>query len=141
MKALEMTQLAVVLIACCFPILSFADPATEDKTAARMDCESVLRTRRDLAQQGDARAQQLIAALYFQGQGVAHDDAEAARWLLKAADQGLASAQYELSVAYMTGHGVAKDDSEAARWTRKAAEQGYAPAQHNLGSQYVNGTR
>ncbi|HEV2976096.1 MAG TPA: tetratricopeptide repeat protein [Casimicrobiaceae bacterium] len=132
----------VVAVACYLPLLVNGDPVTEaTASATRTDCEAALRTWRDWAQQGDAGAQHFLAALYFNGQGVARDDDEAARWLRKAADQGLAYAQYDLSVAYATGRGVAKDEAEQVRWDRKAAEQGFAPAQHNLGSWYINGTR
>ena len=42
------------------------------------------------AEQGDADAQYSLGVIYRQGQGVAPDDVEAARWFRLAADQGLA---------------------------------------------------
>ena len=47
----------------------------------------------EAADQGDADAQKNLDVLYEQGQGVAQDFAEAAKWLRKAADQGYAAAQ------------------------------------------------
>ncbi len=63
--------------------------------------------------------------MYVIGQGVAKDDAEEAKWFLKAADQGYKAAQFDLGTAYETGRGVTKNDAEAVMWYRKAADQGY----------------
>ena len=70
--------------------------------------------------------------MYEKGQGVAKDDAEAVKWLRKAADQGHAAAQTSLGNAYAGGRGVAKDETEALNWYRKAADQGNADARIRL---------
>ena len=41
--------------------------------------------------------------MYEQGQGVAHDYAEAVKWYRKEADQGYAQAQYNLGGMYALG--------------------------------------
>ena len=46
--------------------------------------------------------------MYDDGQGVAQNYAEAARWYRKAADQGNASAQLNLGVSYYDGQGCCK---------------------------------
>jgi TPR repeat protein len=71
--------------------------------------------------------------MFDQGQGVAQNDAEAARWYRKAADQGISEAQYNLGNMFAQGRGVAQSDAVATMWFRKAADQGHAHAQHNLG--------
>ena len=91
------------------------------------------------AEQGDARAQNQLGVMYFNGAGVRQDKAEAAMWLRKAAEQGFESAQYNLGVMYFYGAGVRQDKAEAAMWFRKAAEQGNAEAQNKLGLMYVKG--
>jgi TPR repeat protein len=53
---------------------------------------------RKAADQGNARAQFNLGVLYANGQGVAQDYAEAARWYRKAADQGHADAQNNLGL-------------------------------------------
>ena len=63
---------------------------------------------------------------YATGQGVAKDDAEAARWYRMAAEQGNPDAQFNLGLSYAKGQGVAKDNAEAVHWYRLAAEQGNA---------------
>jgi hypothetical protein len=92
-----------------------------------------------LAQQGDARAQFLLGALYAQGYGVPRDYGAAAQWFRQAAAQGHVGAQYNLGVRYHEGRGVPRDPSQAAEWFRRAAQQGFARAQYNLGVLYANG--
>jgi uncharacterized protein len=91
------------------------------------------------AEKGDAVAQCDLGFMYIDGQGVAKDYAEAAKWLRKAAEQNNALAQYNLGAAYAIGSGVAKDEAEALKWFRKAADQNNADAQHNLGVIYAQG--
>ena len=64
--------------------------------------------------------------MYYSGEGVAKDLAEAARLFRLASDQGHAAAQNRLGGVYYTGYGVVKDLAEAARLFRLAADQGNA---------------
>jgi hypothetical protein len=89
------------------------------------------------AEAGDAYAQYDLGYMYYEGEGVPRDDAEAARWIRLAADQGHAAAQVNLGVMYADGRGVPQDDAEAVRWYRLAADQGLATS--GLGYQYVTG--
>lgn len=81
------------------------------------------------AEAGEAKAQFELGKKYNNGDGVAQDNAEAAKWYRKAAEQGHVGSQYNLALIYSEGEGVAKDCAEAAKWWRKAAEQGDAGAQ------------
>jgi len=92
-----------------------------------------------LAKNGSVNAQFNLGAMYDNGDGVAEDDAEAAKWYQQAADQGHINAQFNLGVMYANGEGVAENATEAANWYRKAAEQGDYRAQYNLGTLYANG--
>ena len=77
---------------------------------------------RPLAEQGQARWQNLLGTCYQSGiGGVSQDYAEALKWYRKAADQGLALAQNNLGVLYSRGDGVAQDDGEAYFWFNLAA--------------------
>ena len=71
--------------------------------------------------------------------GFERDDAEAARWFLKAAEQGVTDAQFNLALMYYNAEGVEQSDAQAARWFTAAAEQGHAKAQFNLGALHANG--
>ncbi len=92
------------------------------------------------AQAGDADAQYHLGWMYFVGDGVIQDSAEAARWYRLAADQGHATAQHNLGMMYVTGFFGILDGAEAARWYRLAADQGNAFAQYHLGVMYRDGT-
>ena len=93
----------------------------------------------ELANEGDACAQNNLGFMYEYGRGVEQSYEKAAGWVLKAADQGYADAQYHLGYMYENGFGVEESDEEAAEWFLKAAEQGLASAQCNLGVMYANG--
>lgn len=98
-----------------------------------------LRLSRPLAQQGDPRAQSLLAEIYYHGRGASQDDLEAIKWFRRAADQGDVVAQFHLGDAYSAGRGVPQDYTEAAKWYRMAADQKNAKAQFNLGFLFSNG--
>ena len=88
---------------------------------------------------GDPRAQYLLGASYYSGNGVRQNYPEASKWFQKAARKGQASAQYHLGKMYAEGHGVHQDDREAFKWFEKAATRGIKEAQFNLGFMYENG--
>jgi TPR repeat protein len=91
------------------------------------------------ADQGHPGAQFVLGWMYWDGDGVPRDPAQAVSWLRKAAEQGHADAQAFLGAAYHDGNGVQEDPTEALRWSRKAAEQGHARAQMCLGAAYEHG--
>ena len=91
------------------------------------------------AKAGDAIAQLALGRMYFHGDGVTQDYAQALKWWRSPAEQGHAEAQSGLGVMYATGQGVEQDYAEAVKWSRKAAEQGDARAQSNLGVMYECG--
>src|SRR6266566_3129491 len=113
----------------------------EDGVAAyqRGDYAIALQSYRKAADQGDARAQNNLGAMYESGRGVPQSYTEAIRWFRLAADQGDAKAQHNLGVMNESGQGVPQSYTEAMRWYRLAADQGYANAQNNLGSMYIYG--
>jgi len=94
---------------------------------------------RKAADQGNAEAENWIGLVYFRGQGVPQDYAQAATWLRKAADQGNVDAQAILGSMYLNGLGVQKDYAQALGLLRKAAEQGNDDAQYGLGLVYGGG--
>jgi uncharacterized protein len=91
------------------------------------------------AEKGVAAAQYNLGVMYENGDGVAKNQAEAAKWYEKAAGQGFGMAQYNLAVMYSEGRGVARSDDTAAKWCQKAAEQGIARAEVWLGDCYDQG--
>jgi len=93
----------------------------------------------ELAEKGEATAQDKLGTMYASGDSVPKNFKRAAELFKKSADQGLASAQFHLGLAYRKGQGVQQSNEVAVSWFRKAAEAGYAKAQYSLGYMYANG--
>jgi putative methionine-R-sulfoxide reductase with GAF domain len=75
---------------------------------------------RQMAEHGDAAAENAIGLMYAQGddkEGVDHDEKEAARWFTKAAEHGNVVAQSKLGSLYWSGRGVPQDFNKAYFWT------------------------
>ena len=121
--------------------------------------EDALKWYRLAADQGYAHGQYLLGTMYQNGQAVAKDLNEAARWFRLAIAQGNESAKkalerlqaasaapapaapspettFQSANAYWNGTGVEKNEVEAVRLYRIAADQGHAPAQVSLGYAY-----
>jgi TPR repeat protein len=94
---------------------------------------------KEIAYAGNVNAQVQLGVIYLTGDGVTKDDAEAVKWLRKAADQDSALGERYLAEMYYKGRGVPADHVEAAKWLRMAAEQGDAESEHNLAVLYTQG--
>ena len=86
-----------------------------------------------LAEQGDAKAQARLGAMYLLGRDVAKDEQQAAQWFLKAANQGHLEAEVIVAALYDGGIGVKNDVKMATHWYEKAAAQGHTPSLAILG--------
>lgn len=113
----------------------------EDGNAAyqRGDYLTAVKLLRPLVDRGNAGAQDILAIMYFVGQGVPQNRVEAARLYRLAAEGGNAHSQDALGFLYLDGIGVQRDYAEAAKWFRKAADQDNIDAQFNLGELYELG--
>jgi putative methionine-R-sulfoxide reductase with GAF domain len=78
---------------------------------------TTLEQLRQLAEKGDPAAQFGLGAHYAIGDGVKLDNAEAARWFIKAAEQGHVIAQDTMGAYYWAGRGVPKDLRKAYFWS------------------------
>lgn len=81
---------------------------------------SALEQLRATASSGDVAAQFELGEIYARGEGVAQDNAEAAKWYRMAAERGYDMAQFCLGLMYRDGEGVAQDAIEAEYWLYKA---------------------
>src|SRR5215831_2149972 len=98
---------------------------------------SPMRDFRPLAEQGNARAQFYLGAMYhYGGHGVTQDDVEAAKWFRKAAEQGDVTSQFIIGSMYSVGEGVPRNYAEAKKWWLLAVKKGHADAQLGLGDIY-----
>ncbi len=80
------------------------------------------------AVQGHAGAQYSLGDMYYKGQGVAQDHAEAVKWWRKADGQGHAAAQAFLGDMYYQGQVISRDYIQAHTWFNFAAMRGNANA-------------
>ena len=76
------------------------------------------------AEQGDAKAQNMLGLRYQVGIGVAQDYKQAVAWYRKAAEQGEANAQFNLGAMYEQGKGVVQDNKLAYVWSSVSATNG-----------------
>jgi hypothetical protein len=88
----------------------------------RPDYTEALKWFERAADQGNPKAQDRIALMYYYGQGVPQDYAQAAHWYQLAAQGGDYHARLQLSDMYQRGVGVPRDASESRKWSKLASE-------------------
>jgi len=91
------------------------------------------------ANSGDAKAALALGLKYANGDGVTLNDAEAMRWLQKAAEASEPLAQYRLGAFFEKGRGTGADQNQALHWYGEAAKNGNRKAMHALGVANANG--
>jgi len=101
------------------------------------DSAEAARWFRLAAAQGLGAAQIALGDLYFEGRGVAMDEAEAARWYLKAEPNWLNPTR--LGILYEDGRGVPQDLGRALDLYRRGAAWHYPDAAYRLGRLYEEG--
>jgi TPR repeat protein len=77
-----------------------------------------------LAESGHAKAEFLLGAMFFYGNGVAQDNAVAAIWFHKSAIKGDPNGQLAFGSLHIRGIGVRQDLLEAYSWLTLAANNG-----------------
>lgn len=93
---------------------------------------------KELANQGDAKAQLKLGIMYEKGQGVKRDYTKALYWFEQSANNKNERAQLKLGVVYKYGRGIKKDYKKALYWLEQSAKQGNSEAQLELGDMYLN---
>ena len=78
---------------------------------------------------GDVRAQAVLSAMYFEGNGTKQNYRKAFDWAAIAAKNGHELAQLNLAVFYINGYGTIPDIEQAYAWTLIAASNGSKEAQ------------
>jgi len=107
--------------------------------ARRFAAEYVIEAYKNIPEHQQKLREKSYALICFGSQGIEQEDAEAEKWIRKAAEQGDAFVQYSLGAMYAEGRGVTENKAEAAKWYRKAAAQGHKDAQYSLGTMYFHG--
>jgi len=140
-------RLCALLLAGLLPITTAFAAGPLDRAIAayqRNDYRAALDPLLSLARQGDSLAQVYVGLMYYNGHGVAANDAVSFDWFRRSAEQGNAEGQFQLGYMYLYGYGVSAEEpdpeGQASAWFLKAAEQGHAEAQFNLGLMYISGS-
>ena len=114
----------IVLAVALAPLAAVSGPFEEGVDAySSGDVAAAVGLWRPLAERGDSASQHNLGVVYRDGQGVARDHAEAAKWFRLAADRGHALAQNNLSVMYALGEGVPRDLLKVHMWFSLAASR------------------
>ena len=135
---LGLRALSCALLLILFPSV-FADYEDGVNAAFKGDFETALYEFTVAAEEGLDLAQYNLAILYFTGQGVEQDAAEAFRWTKAAALQGHVAAQFNLGSLYYAGDGVEADTTKAVELFEGAARAGHANAALILANMYADG--
>lgn len=136
MHALLSMIIALILI---LAIPAWADFQAGEDAYLRSDYSTAIEEWRDLANKGDAEAQNMLGYMYRYGEGISQDYSQAIEWYRRSADQGNPRAQNNLGVMYRYGLGVPQDYQKAFRWFEKAAGQGNGGGQNHLGLMHYKG--
>jgi len=90
------------------------------------------------AEEGDAKAQDVIARLLMRGRGVKKDEAEGIKWLARSMATTLDKPDFQLKLGdiYWRGQYIAQDYREAMTLFEKAAAQGNSEAVYRIGKLY-----
>lgn len=130
---------ALLLLAILSTSTLQADYEDGVNAAQAGDYATALKEFTAAAEAGLDLAQYNLAILYFTGQGVEQNPAEALRWTKAAAEQGHLNAQFNLGALYYTGSGTAVDLEQALHWYDQAAGAQHGGAQYNLATMYELG--
>ncbi len=112
------TQLETVLAS------SSASVKPQDTASAPSVETATLDQLKQLAENGDAAAQNSLGLRYATGDGVKLDERESFRWFTRAAEQGNVAAQSKLGSLCLSGRGVPQDYSQAYFWMALARASG-----------------
>jgi len=93
-----------------------------------------------LANGGNPKAETIVGLKYLNGEGVAVNEAQAFKWLERAAASGEPMAEYRLGKLYEDGKGTPVSSAKATHWYQAAAMQGNRKAMHNVAVAYAEGT-
>jgi TPR repeat protein len=86
----------------------------------------------EIAEQGDALAQNYLGIQYYLGLGTKRNYRQAKEWFEKSAKQGFVDGQYNLGVMYENGEYVEQNYTTAAMWYSLAIDLGNEHARKRM---------
>tara|TARA_Y200000002_G_scaffold378536_1_gene386090 strand:+ start:1556 stop:2314 length:759 start_codon:yes stop_codon:yes gene_type:complete len=133
-------RIFTVIAVFALPAVGFANPFEAGLNAMeREHYATAFRAWKDLAEDGEAEAQNNIAYLYERGYGVKQSYTRAIEWYKKAAAQKSPEAIYNLGMLAYDGYGMRQDYLAARRYFTEAADLELADAHYMLGLIYYQG--
>jgi TPR repeat protein len=134
LRAVYTSQLrAVYTLALCLTTGSVnADFDSAAEIYRKNDYLGAMKEFQVLAENGDARAQTVLALMYKYGEGTPLDHSLSFYWYMKAAELNYAPAQYHAGIMLAEGLGVEANLGEAVHWLTRSAEGGYYRANDKL---------
>lgn len=104
-------------------LASTQPPKTEEASGPTVET-ATLEQLRQMADNGDAAAENALGLRYATGDGIKLDEKEAVRWFTRAAENGSVAAQSKLGSFYYSGRGVPADATKAYFWMAVARLSG-----------------
>lgn len=125
------TSTVLALIASS-PLFASADFETASNAYRAQNYARAFEEFSELAEQGDPRAQSVLAIMYKYGESVELSLGTAFEWYQRAAVQGYPPAQFNVGLMLAEGKGVAQNEEEALKWLGRAADAGYERANDKI---------
>jgi TPR repeat protein len=126
---MRMLTILLLLISSFRAVADFeaASQAYRDK-----DYAAAFEAFAELAKNGDARSQTVLALMYKYGESTPINLEQAFHWYFEAASQGYPPAQYNVGIMLVEGVGVTADPEAAKEWLSRAVDSGYEAARDKL---------
>jgi uncharacterized protein len=119
--------------------LSYAWFTLAKEAGSPRAAEAVQRAESELKPARIIRGYKKIAEVYEKGGSLPENQAEAARWWLRAAKEGDDDAQVAMATKLLNGQGVAQDFEQGRYWCHEAAKQNDASGGYCMAYMYQHG--
>lgn len=121
------------ILPCLFLLIGACAEQTDPKIAFEQgDYETSFKLWQEMAEMGNAEAQNYLGIQYYLGLGVERNYSQAVKWYEQAAKKGHPDAQRNYGVMYQYGIGVPQHYYNAYIWYYAASQQGNEKAKRHL---------
>lgn len=118
---------------------NYANAAECYAKAAEKGNKAAVDTLSDIYKNVDSGIQKELGDIYYKGQGVRQNYAEAMKWYAKSAEHGNADASLRVGDMYCKGQGAYQNFHEGVKWYIKSARMGNSSARNILIKIYDHG--
>lgn len=127
-----MRMLTVFLLLLTHSFLAVADIEAASQAYRNKEYRTAFEAFTKLANDGNAKAQTVLAMMYKYGESTPVDLEQAFHWYLEAGFQGHPLAQYNVGIMLAEGVGVTKDPEAAIEWLSRAVSSRHPGASDML---------